>query len=105
MEDAEKRMELSTSGHTHLGCYADQSMTFDLWLTPTEEKLASLSSGLPGSREGVGVVCDQLHQLVEEVERKGSDMDTLETSGACFLASAKVCLPPSSVNFFFALSF
>ena len=47
LEDAEKRVELSTSGHTHLGCYADQSTTFDLWLSSTEKKLATMST-IPG---------------------------------------------------------
>ena len=47
LEDAEKRVELSTSGHTHLGCYADQSTTFDEWLSSTEEKLKSAST-IPG---------------------------------------------------------
>ena len=47
LEDAEKRVELSTSGHTHLGCYADQSTTFDEWLSFTEKKLASTST-IPG---------------------------------------------------------
>ena len=47
LEDAEKRVELSTSGHTHLGCYADQSTTFDEWLSFTEKKLTSTST-IPG---------------------------------------------------------
>ena len=49
-EDVEKRCDLSTSGHTHLTSYADQSVSFAQWLSTAEEKQAALASipGLPG---------------------------------------------------------
>ena len=47
LEDAEKRLELSASGHAHLNSFADQSVPFDQWLSAAEEKQLSLSS-IPG---------------------------------------------------------
>lgn len=47
MDDVEKRLELSTSGHTHLTSYADQSTTFDVWLSIAEEKQVAMST-IPG---------------------------------------------------------
>ena len=43
-----------------------------------------------GSRECLTVSCDDLSQLVKEVEAKGEELDTMETTGTSFLASAKV---------------
>ena len=46
MKVTEKKVELSNSGYTHLCCYAEQSRTFDLWLSSSEEKMASMISTL-----------------------------------------------------------
>lgn len=47
LDDTEQRLDLSTSGHTHLTSYADQSVPFDRWLASAEEKQAMMSS-IPG---------------------------------------------------------
>ena len=44
LDNVEKRLDLSTSGHAHLTSYADQSTTFDQWLTSAEEKHSSMST-------------------------------------------------------------
>ena len=42
------------------------------------------------SRDGLEASCDILHQLVEEIEARGPELDAVETTGASFTASAKV---------------
>ena len=52
-DTVKKRVDLSTSGHTHLTSYADDSTTFDKWLSGAEEKQAA--SSIPGYTPALNV--------------------------------------------------
>ena len=71
-DTVKKRVDLSTSGHTHLTSYADDSTTFDLWLSGAEKKQAA--SSIPGY-----TLANNMHVHVHEVFKpRDSQSNTIQ---------------------------